>query len=352
MAKAVQVKVELYPVSLKAVAPAIPKNNAEKDILIEDLTTMGCEGLLLEPWALKIEAMVQELQEKLSNEWEGTIRRLPERWTADLWAEVYGFRKEGRMKAQRNDTWINGKFDSSIDPKNGYAVSNIIDPRERRVLEFVVPILYPEKPGRVTKEIGNTIFRALCGEYKVSWGQILHEVVDKLVSVLGKGKPTPINPYLFHLYNKFECLRGEEIHQLKVAKECLVLGVASKEKPEEEEVEVGSDRGSLSPREQLKGSPSSRLKTTFWSPKGKEPIRNPDWKDMSCLDIDDDPFRRVHNKLDRVQSCYSKMEIVIKGASKLLRDCKAGNICKELKKLREKDTTSLEVSNAALTAQV
>ena len=37
------------------------------------------------------------------------------------------------------------------------------------------------------------------------------------------------------------------------------------------------------------------------------------------------------------------MELVIKGASKLLGDCKAGNICKELKKLKEKDTASLEV---------
>ena len=60
MAKAVQVKVEFYPVSLKSVAPAIPKNDAEKDMLIEDLTTMGCEGLLLEPWVVKNEAMVQE----------------------------------------------------------------------------------------------------------------------------------------------------------------------------------------------------------------------------------------------------------------------------------------------------
>ena len=52
------------------------------------------------------------------------------------------------MRAQRTDTWINGKFDSSIDPKDGYVVSNTITPRERRVLEFIVPILYPEKPGR------------------------------------------------------------------------------------------------------------------------------------------------------------------------------------------------------------
>ena len=49
-------------------------------------------------------------------------------------------------------------------------MSDCVDPKERRVLEFVVPILYPEKSGRVTKEIGNTIFGALAGEYKVKWG--------------------------------------------------------------------------------------------------------------------------------------------------------------------------------------
>ena len=46
------------------------------------------------------------------------------------------------------------------------------------------------------------------------------------------------------------------------------------------------------------------------------------------------------------------MEIVIKRASKLLGNCKAGNICKELMKFKEKDTASLEASNAALSAQV
>ena len=83
MAKARCIKVELYPVSLKSVAPAIPKNDEEKKMLIEDLTKMGCKGLLLEPWTLKSEAMVQEFQGKHSNEWEGTIRRDPEYWMVD-----------------------------------------------------------------------------------------------------------------------------------------------------------------------------------------------------------------------------------------------------------------------------
>ena len=115
------------------------------------------------------------------------------------------------MHAGQTRTWIDGKFKTFINPKDGHAVSNCIDPREKRVLEFVIPIMYPEKPGKVTKEIGNTVFGALSREYKVSWRQVIHEVVDKLISVLGKRKPTPVSPYLFHLYSKFECLKKEEI---------------------------------------------------------------------------------------------------------------------------------------------
>ena len=47
-------------------------------------------------------------------------------------------------------------------------MSDCVDPREYRVLEFVVSILYPEKPGKVTKEIGNTIFNALAREYNTT----------------------------------------------------------------------------------------------------------------------------------------------------------------------------------------
>ena len=55
------------------------------------------------------------------------------------------------MKVRRTDTLIIDKFNSSINPKDGYAVSDCVDLRERMVLEFVVPIQYSEKLGRVTK---------------------------------------------------------------------------------------------------------------------------------------------------------------------------------------------------------
>ena len=65
------------------------------------------------------------------------------------------------MVARRTDRWINGKFRSPINSKDGHAVDDCIDPRERRVLEFVVLLIYPEKPKQVAKVVGNTIFGSL-----------------------------------------------------------------------------------------------------------------------------------------------------------------------------------------------
>ena len=347
MATSSAAKVEYLPVSLKSVVPVIPEKILEKEQLIEDLTKMGCENLLAAPWSLKSEAMVQEFQQPRSNEWEGTIRRDPEHWTADLWSDVYNFRKEGRMRAGRSEPWVDGKFKQVINPKDGHAVCDCIDPRERRVLEFVVPILYPEKPGRVTKEVGNTIFGALSGEYKVSWGQVIHEVVDKLVSVLSKRKPTPVSPYLFHLYYKSGCLRKEELQKMEVARECLEMGFAPEEEPDEEQDD--SDRASLSPdvRRQSTPSPGKRMKTTLRSPRGKSPIR-----DLSCLDTPDDVFQRVQDDLYQVRSRYNKMEIVIRSATKLLGDCKAGNLSKEIRKLKEESGSGLKTQNEQLKLRI
>ena len=51
------------------------------------------------------------------------------------------------------------------------------EPRARRVLEFLVPLLYPEKPTRVTITVGNTIFGALSGERPVDWGVVVKDLV-------------------------------------------------------------------------------------------------------------------------------------------------------------------------------
>ena len=73
---------------------------------------------------------------------------------------------------------------------------------------------------------------------------------------------------------------------------------------------------------------------------------------MNSLDLDDDPFKRVQNEFDQVQSCYSKMELVLKRATKLLGDCKTGNITKEIPKLKEEDNSEFKTHNTHLKLQI
>ena len=48
-------------IALKMVASVIPRGVEEKTMLEEDLKRMGCHGLMLQPWSIKYEKIVQEL---------------------------------------------------------------------------------------------------------------------------------------------------------------------------------------------------------------------------------------------------------------------------------------------------
>ena len=59
--------------------------------LVEDLTLMGCMGLHAKPWNLWNEAVLRKKLFGKRNQWERTMRQDPKRWTAEVWADVYGF---------------------------------------------------------------------------------------------------------------------------------------------------------------------------------------------------------------------------------------------------------------------
>ena len=69
--------------------------------------------------------------------------------------------------ATQAERYAEGKFANPPHPKDRYSLLECMDPRARRVLEFLVPILYPEKPTRVTVTVGNTIFGAYTREREV-----------------------------------------------------------------------------------------------------------------------------------------------------------------------------------------
>ena len=108
---------------------------------------MGCARLLARPWNVHSKNMLGEFLFERGNQWDETKRRDPEHWTPDTWAKVYGFErgvKEGW--AVRKDGLFAGKFEGEVDPKEGLHPVNCRSPRERRMLEFMMPILNPENP--------------------------------------------------------------------------------------------------------------------------------------------------------------------------------------------------------------
>ena len=68
------------PLTLRSVVPAIPKEPGERAYLEEDLTRIGCIGLLSKPWTVKDEMMVRELIIGAPNQYEGTVRARSETW--------------------------------------------------------------------------------------------------------------------------------------------------------------------------------------------------------------------------------------------------------------------------------
>ena len=249
--------VKARAMALKVVVPGMPKSVKDRELLEEDLQQIGCHGFIGKPWGLRMEEMVAELLGDKDNRWDGTVRQAPEKWTVKEWRKVYGFGQGGEGMASRTDRFIDGMFSGRVNPKDGYAVADCKDPRVKRILEFLVPLLYPEKPTRVTITVGNTIFGALSRERPVDWGIVVKDLVQRLLSGMGKSKATPICPYMFHLYQSHELLLPAEKKEYRIQEALVKHNLESEEdddptspvNPDEEESSHDSECESLTPSE-------------------------------------------------------------------------------------------------------
>jgi hypothetical protein len=160
-------------VKIWKVVPEVPRNETEKGELLKDLQTMDCSGLLKKLWGFKDDRIVRELLDGVSNEFDNSIRATPTRWTEECWREVYNFSTGGGGLARRKDEYVKDYFQELPSPKDGYTIKDCTNPRHRRMLAFLVAILYPEKPNRIMVTMGNTIFGALNGGRKVNWARII-----------------------------------------------------------------------------------------------------------------------------------------------------------------------------------
>ena len=66
-------------------------------------------------------------------------------YTTVTWRKTYGFEPDGNGFRTRNKDFILGRFSGPVHNKDGYLMSDCSNPRARRVLEFLVSILLPDK---------------------------------------------------------------------------------------------------------------------------------------------------------------------------------------------------------------
>ena len=140
-----------------------------------------------------------------------TIRGRPDRWNAELWSSVYGFKQGGEGMATKKDDCTRDKFSLRLDPKYDYFVKDCKEKKENRLVAFLMPIFSPKKPYNITLTLATTLLLAYSEKKVVDWGCIIGELVHKLATNTKRGQPSYIGPFLFHLYAHGNLLTdGEE----------------------------------------------------------------------------------------------------------------------------------------------
>ena len=221
--------------------------------------------------------MIRERKAKRSNIFNGTMRDRSKEWTAGVWREVYNFLPGGGRMANRTDQYVEGKFLHDVDPKDGFPVRDCRDARERRLLEFLVPIVHLNKPTWVTRTLKNTIFGAISGERSIDWARIITELVNRLVGGAGKSKPTPICPFLYHLYESKGLLTEDEETDYRAAQELTRYWIIPNQDPDSESEVLwitapAPQQPAVAPMNQVKRG--NWRKQTYWAPEGSPPVRS------------------------------------------------------------------------------
>jgi hypothetical protein len=346
-------------VKLRKIVPEVPRDEVERGELLEDLQVMGCSGFLEKPWGFKDDRIVRELLDGVSNEFDNSIRGQPVRWTEECWREVYHFGKGGGGLAGRKDEYVKECFKDLPNPKDGYSNDYCKDPRHKRLLAFLVPIVYPEKPNRITVTWGNTIFGALNGGRKVNWARVITTLIVQLAARVGKSRATPIYPFVYHLYERKELLRPEEEKAWKIQEGMLKYsesgsedeaGSASgsndeeddEEEEEEEETQVLLNRPPKRARQEDK---SEQAGATI-VPKLEGP----------SLASSKDRFQLIYNSLGEMQAEHEWRGELLKEAC-LLAVCRPSELLDRIRKLmvdqaRVEDLRKLREENARLNLEV
>ena len=245
------------------------------------------------------------------------------------------------------------------------------------MLAFILPILNPGKPKRLTLTVANTMFGAISGVCPVNWGVIIHDIIEKGLLLIGR-KTSYLSPFILHLYSFFGCTTVDEDDMLISAKEEIRFRI----QPRAEEAGAESDH----PVPDAAPSPAISLPETFRRAASPPPPSPPHhsapsphrpppfphaagpnrtqleapWQnvDLSAWTFPKAPFQKVYADSENLQLQYHRLEHITRGVNHALNDCGPGNILRELANtadrrelvLAKKELDRVNTENAHLNA--
>ena len=188
----------------KPPTPGYPEEKDRRDILEANLRKMGCGKLWDLPWRYSDDFLVNEVALQRSVNWPNTIRGKPEKWTSELLAQKWGLSLEGKDLPARKVNLAEKYFEGRPSGGDGWKLADCRHQELREVLEFLIPLLNPNKPKRVTVQVASAVVDCLINNGNYSWARIFEERIKNQVLKLQSVRVSFLAAYCLNLYQTEE----------------------------------------------------------------------------------------------------------------------------------------------------
>jgi hypothetical protein len=165
----------------KPPTPGYPGEKDRQDILEANLRKIGCGKLWDLPWRYSDDFMVNEVALQQLVMWPDTIRGRSEKWTSKLLAQKWGLSLEGKDLPARKVNLAEKYFEGRPSGGDGWKLTDCRHQEFREVLEFLIPLLNPNKPKRVTVGVASAVVDCLINNEKYSQARIFEERIKNQV---------------------------------------------------------------------------------------------------------------------------------------------------------------------------
>jgi hypothetical protein len=193
--------------------------------------------------------MLKEVVAQQSTSFPSSIRAKPDDWTVDMCSKKWLLLAKGRDLPPKKENLANEYFVGIPIRRDGWKMADCNHQELGEVLEFLIPLINPNKPKRMTIQVACVVVDCLINKVKYSWAKIFEKSIQSQVTKLKTVAVSYLATYCLNLYQVDGLLTKPEQKAWKAFKWILTSGIKclqenpdKEENPDEEAEETESDR--------------------------------------------------------------------------------------------------------------